>query len=206
MGSFLYPVPPGAERAELVRLLIETGAFLHSDKPTFKLASGGMSDFYINLKGALSHAPLRHLVGTWIYRLVAGEDLQGVGGLVFGACPIANAVSDAAYHIDKRQILSFIVRKSEKGHGLGKMVEGASQPGDRVLIVDDVVTSGGSTIEAIQKSREAGLEVVAAIAVVDRQERQGRRNIETKGGVPFSALCTRDDLIAAFKAQPSKTS
>ena len=203
MSATLCPVSFEAEKAELVKLLIQTGAFHYSDEPTFKLASGQLSKFYVNCKCVFSYAEFRRLVGTWIYRLeeplVASGEIQAVGGLVYGACPIANAVSDAA-HVDKKQLLSFIIRKEKKGHGLDRLVEGAVKPGMRVLIVDDVVTSGGSTIEAIDKAVAEGLKVVAAVAIVDRQEQNGAERIRAKN-LPFTSLCTRDELISAWNAR-----
>ena len=203
MTATLSQVSFEAEKAELVRLLIDTGAFQFSDVPKFKLVSGQLSSFYIDNKKAFSHAKFRKLVGRWVYRLVAEKvarrEIEAVGGLILGACPIAQATSDAADN-DGRELLYFTIRKKEKEHGLGNLVEGAVHPGNKVLIVDDVVTSGGSTIEAIDKARGHNLEVVEAIAIVDRQEQDGANNIRARG-VPFRGLCTRDDLILAWKSR-----
>lgn len=179
-------------RDRLLQILIETKAFQYSDTPTFKLASGAMSQFYVDCRVGLSYPEMRQIVGHLMADRIAGDQIDVVGGLAVAAIPIAVAVSDAAYD-SGRLIRSFVVRKEAKSHGLGKLVEGAFKPGDRALIVEDVITSGKSTIEAIQKSREAGLEIVRAIAIIDRLEQNGRQNIEAEG-VPCEALCTLEDL------------
>lgn len=181
-------------RDRLLQILIETGSFRYSEKPAFALASGVMSRYYVDCKVGLSHPQMREIVGQLIVERIAGLNVGAVGGLLVGAYPIAIAVSDAAYR-SGNLIRAFVVRKDPKAHGLKKLLEGDVQEGDRVVIVDDVITSGGSTIEAIKKSRDAGLEVLKAIAIIDRQEQNGRRNIEAEN-VPFEALCTLDELQA----------
>jgi len=180
-------------RDRLLRILVETGSFRFSETP-FALASGAMSNYYVDCKVGLSHARMREIVGQLIMERIAGLDVGAVGGLLIGAYPIAIAVSDADSKTGK-EIRAFAVRKDPKKHGTKKLLEGDVQAGDRVVIVDDVITSGGSTIEAIQKSREAGLQVVKAVAIIDRQEQNGRKNIEAEG-IPFEALCTLDELQA----------
>ncbi len=123
--------------------------------------------------------------------------VQAVGGMMIGAYPVAIAVSDA---VDRKglQVPTFIVRKEPKIHGMKKYIEGAVEPGMRVLVVDDVVTSGKSTVDAINRCRDEGLRVVKAIALIDRQEQQGRENIE-KTGVSFDSILTLKDLLSAYK-------
>jgi len=171
-----------ATREELLQILIKTKAFKSSPTSIFPLASGEMSPFYIDCKVGLSHQEARRIVGEMILDLVHGP-IDAVGGLLIGAYPIAIAVSDAAYRR----------RKEPKSHGLKKLIEGDVSKGDRVLIVDDVITSGKSTIEAIRKSREEGLIVAQAIAIVDREEQEGSKKIQNEG-VRFAALCTLLDL------------
>ncbi|MDX1440133.1 MAG: phosphoribosyltransferase family protein [Rubricoccaceae bacterium] len=115
-----------------------------------------------------------------------------------GAIPIAIAVSDAAYRAGERKLPAFVVRKERKGHGLKKTIEGMEPDGQRVLIVDDVVTSGKSTIEAIRRCREKGLKVESVVCLVDRDEMGGRKAIEDEG-VVFSSLYTLLDLTRASK-------
>jgi orotate phosphoribosyltransferase len=184
----------------LVQILLDTHSFKSSPVPTYHLASGVLSQFYIDCKLALSYPEARQLVGKLIYDRVRSLDFDAVGGLLIGAYPIAIAVSDAA-HSSGKTILAFGVRKDAKEHGLKKVIEGDVSRGQRVLIVDDVITSGKSTIEAIRKCRQEGLEVLKAIALIDRQEQDGRRNIEAEG-VTFEALFTLDQL-RSFKA-PSR--
>ena len=181
-----------AIREQLLQILIKTKAFKSSPTPIFKLASGEMSSFYIDCRVGLSHPEARQIVGDMILDLIQ-QPVDAVGGLLIGAYPIAIAVSDAAYRRNGQIIRAFAVRKEPKPHGLGNLIEGDVSKGDRVVIVDDVITSGGSTIKAIQSSREAGFKVSQAIAIIDREEREGRKRIEEQG-VKFDALCTLQDL------------
>jgi orotate phosphoribosyltransferase len=201
------------DKEHLIRLLVETKAFQWSPTPVFTLASGAKSDVYVDCRIALSYPEARRAVGELMLKRAAGGAGAGagagappsaVGGLLIGAFPIAIAVSDAAHRRDGTLIRVFVVRKEPKQHGLKKLVEGAVQPGDRALIVDDVVTSGGSTIEAIRRSREFGLEVTRAVAIIDREEQEGRAKIEAEG-VSFDALCTLQDLRRAAGARAASS-
>jgi orotate phosphoribosyltransferase len=140
----------------------------------------------------LSHPEARRIVGEMMLDLIQ-QQADAVGGLLIGAYPIAIAVSDAAYRRNGQEIRVFAVRKEPKLHGLGNLIEGDVAKGDRVVIVDDVITSGGSTIKAIQSCREAGFKVSQAIAIIDREEQEGRKRIEEQG-VKVDALCTLQDL------------
>ena len=115
-----------------------------------------------------------------------------------GADPIANATAYSSW-LRGRPIQSFIVRKTSKDHGIIATIEGKVKPGDRVAVVDDVVTTGGSTLQAISACREAGLEIVGALTLVDRQEMNGRENIQKQ--VPnFKSLVTRDEVMRMYRA------
>jgi len=119
------------------------------------------------------------------------------GGLEIGAIPLGTAISDFAYTASPSRILrTFVVRKQAKDHGLGKRIEGATQPGDHGLIVDDVLTSGGSLIKAVHAAREAELTVTHALVIVDREEQDGKRSVEQEG-VTLIRLLTLEDLKAA---------
>lgn len=177
----------------LLQITVET-SFNISPEPIYPLASGTLSKYYIDCKIALSHPEVRELIGDLILDQVPFEDLDAVGGLALGAYPIAVAVSDALYRTRGKSIRAFVVRKEPKGHGLKKHIEGDVIPGDRVLIVDDVITSGNSTMDAIVKSRDEGLNVVRAIALIDRQELRGAKRIQ-EAGIPLCALFTLQDLI-----------
>jgi orotate phosphoribosyltransferase len=187
-------------RDRLLQILIDTRAFQFSPTPIFKLASGSLSSFYVDCRLALSHAECREIVGELMLERIGPVNAGAVGGLLIGAYPIAIAVSDAAHRRRKGDLRVFVVRKEPKGHGLNKLIEGDVKPGERAVIVDDVITSGGSTLEAIRKCREFGLVVARAIAIVDREEQGGRQRIEAEG-VPADALCTLQDLRGAVEAR-----
>ena len=114
-----------------------------------------------------------------------------------GAIPLATAISDYAFATQPRKTYrTFVVRKQAKDHGLGKQIEGAIKPNDHVLVVDDVLTSGGSLLQAIQAAKEAQLHVSHALVIVDRQEQNGKQKIEAQG-VSLISLLTLDDLKTA---------
>jgi orotate phosphoribosyltransferase len=180
----------------LIQHILKT-SFHYSDAPKFQLASGQLSQYYIDCRIALSDAAFRKRAGEMILEKLGKIQVQAVGGMMIGAYPVAIAVSDAA---DRRgmNLPTFIVRKEAKSHGLKKFIEGAVEKGDCVLVVDDVVTSGKSTVDAIKRCRDEGLQVVKAIALIDRQEQEGRKNIE-KTGVSFDSVLTLKDLLSAYK-------
>jgi len=187
-----------AMQERLLHLLTEK-SFQMSDTPEFPLASGTLSQYYIDCKKAFSYPEARESIGRLIAARCKGSNFTAVGGLVIGAYPVAIAVSDALYRSEGREIRVFIVRKEPKKHGLRKRIDGDVEKGESVLVVDDVITSGGSTIEAIRQCREAGLTVVRAIAIIDREEQDGRRHIEAEG-VEFEALYTLSDLKEHYES------
>ncbi len=180
----------------LLEILVET-SYHESETPTIPLSSGKFSRFYIDCKKALSYPEARELAAELILAKLRTQEIQAVGGIALGAYPIAIAVSDALYRLTGKEIRAFVVRKEPKTHGLQKYLEGDVKQGERVLIVDDVITTGGSTLMAISKSREAGFDVMQAIAIVDRAEENGRENIE-RVQVPFAAIFTVQDLQRAY--------
>jgi len=182
-------------KERLIKLLLEK-SFKYSDEPVFKLASGRMSNYYIDCRKTTHSAEGKHLIGSIIAEMIRDLDVRAIGGLTMGADPVACAVSHAAF-LGGRNIASFSVRKEQKEHGMKKQVEGDVQSGDRVVIVDDVITTGGSTIRAIQAARSEGLDVVRVIALVDREE-GGRQEIE-KHVADVAAVCTRTELINAYR-------
>lgn len=177
-----------AQIERLSQILVET-SFHASSEPIYRLTSGVLSRYYVDCKIALSYPEFRQIAGELILEKNGALSIEAVGGMALGAYPIALAVSDAFYRLTGRTVRAFVVRKEPKSHGMKKYVEGDVRKGDRVLIVDDVITTGGSTIDAIARSREEGLEVVKAVALIDRQELDGAKNIEACG-VPFDALVT----------------
>ena len=182
------------EKKRLLEILYTT-SYQYSEVPSFPLSSGVLSRHYIDCKKAFSNPEARRLIGELIFEKIYDLPAHAIGGPAIGAYPIAIAVSDIAY-AKKGQILNaFVVRREPKRHGLKKFIEGDVKPGDQVIIVDDVITSGRSTIEAIEKCREARLIVLKAVSLVDREEENGRKNIE-QYGIALDALFTMSDFTA----------
>src|SRR6266403_727484 len=158
-------------RQELLRLLA-TKSFRLGE---FKLSSGGTSDYYLDCRTTTLDARGAQLTGQVFLEEIRarGWDTQAIGGLTLGADPIvvAVAVTSGAVH-------GFLVRKAEKQHGTGQRIEGFREKGARVVIVDDVCTTGSSTVQAIEAAREYGFEVVGVMCLVERQDAHGRPSVE----------------------------
>lgn len=155
-------------KAELIELLC-CKSFKVSEEPVFKLVSGRMSRYYVNCKPTTLSPRGMFLAGHLIFDAIQNDHLIGAGGLTFGADPLAMAtafVSELFHH----PIQAFSIRKTQKDHGMIRWIEGDIQPGDRVAILEDVITTGGSTIKAIERARESGLDVVKVVVLVDREE------------------------------------
>jgi orotate phosphoribosyltransferase len=181
----------------LLELILEY-SFQYSETPGFKLAHGGTSRFYFNCKRVTLDPEGQYLIGNLVFEALRDLQINAVGGLTLGADPIANATAYSSW-LRGRPIQSFIVRKTSKDHGIIVPIEGKVKPGDRVAVVDDVITTGGSTLQAISACREAGLEIAGALTLVDRQEMNGRENIQKQ--VPnFKALVTRDEVMRMYRA------
>lgn len=179
----------------LIELIIEK-AFKYSKDPVFRLVSGNMSNYYFNCKAVTLHPEGMYLVGNLIFDLISDLAVKGIGGLTLGADPIACAVAYTS-HTRKRPIEAFVVRKTAKAHGTMQWIEGNVTKGDGVVIVDDVITTGKSTIEAITKALESGLRIVAVVALIDRQE-GGREAVEALG-YRLNALITRDEVMERYR-------
>ena len=170
----------------------------------FTLSSGGTSDYYIDCRTTTLHAEGGRLTGEAILDLLTAHGIQAdaVGGLTMGADPIVSNVATAsawrALSNPSAPLLhGFLVRKAEKAHGTGRRIEGFCKPGARVVIVDDVCTTGGSTINALEAAREAGMVIAAVVCIVERQEANGRPAVEAAAaGAPFLALFTAKDVRA----------
>jgi orotate phosphoribosyltransferase len=180
----------------------------------FKLSSGGTSDYYIDCRITTLDAEGGCFVGQAILELLDEHhvDAEAVGGLTMGADPIVSAVAIAtgwraieAVQQGKPQpqvLHGFLVRKAEKAHGTGRRIEGFCRPGARVVIVDDVCTTGASTINAIEAAREAGMIAAAVVCIVERQEANGRPAVEAAAqGAPFLSLYTANDVRAEHVSQ-----
>ncbi len=188
-------------KKKLINILVSKSLQV-APNPIFKLASGAISDTYIDCKKTTLTAEGAYLIGNIFFDKISHLNVNKIGGLTLGADPIAEAVAYTSY-LKKRPIDAFVVRKKSKEHGLQLKIEGDVQKGDNVVIVDDVVTTGSSTVEAIIKAREFGLNIVKVIVLVDRQE-GGKDNI-VKQGVEFEAVITKEDLLDEYNRRTNKT-
>ena len=188
-------------RAALLRLLSTLSFRLGQ----FTLSSGASSDYYIDCRTTTLHAEGGRLTGLVMLDLIHQHKLlpDAIGGLTMGAdplvCNVASASAWARVHGSSAPLIQgFLVRKTEKAHGTGRKIEGFNQPGARVVIVDDVCTTGGSTITAIESAREAGMAVVGVMCLVEREEHNGRPAVEAAAGpgVPFLSVFTANDVRA----------
>lgn len=181
-------------KTELIDMLCRK-SFKYSKEPIYKLVSGRMSQFYVNCKPVTLCARGMFLAGHLLFEEIKDDDVTGVGGLTFGADPLAVATAFAS-EMKAKPINAFSIRKTRKDHGMIRWIEGDIQPGERVAIIDDVATTGGSTIKAIERARSEGLEVVKAVIFVDRQE-GGIDNIRKH--VPnVTSVVTRDELVERY--------
>jgi orotate phosphoribosyltransferase len=183
----------GSKRSRLLELLKQT-SYRESETASFHLASGMLSKYYVDCKYVLSYPEARKILASLICELIKNETIDSVGGLELGAYPIATSVSDKLYTDTGRVVRAFVVRKDRKKHGIETLIAGDGRQGDHVLVVDDVITSGSSAIQAIETVRQAGMTVNHVVALVDREESDGKKNIEARG-VKFDALFTLTDLI-----------
>jgi orotate phosphoribosyltransferase len=177
-----------------VSRLLEMLKQLSYEQREVTLASGKKSDFYIDCKQTVLTAEGHFLVGTAICELLEGTapEVKAIGGLTMGADPIASATATISWQRGK-PLDAFYIRKEPKGHGTQKWLEGDKvvRAGTRVAIVEDVCTTGGSTLKAIERARLHGLEVVRVVTLVDREE-GGREAVEQ--AVPMSALFKKSDF------------
>ena len=158
----------------------------------FKLSSGGTSDYYIDCRITTLDAKGARLTGEVFLEEIGqrGWKPKAIGGLTMGADPIVVAVSVVGGELN-----GFLVRKAEKQHGTGQRIEGFREKGARVVIVDDVCTTGASTVQAIEAAREFGFEVVGVMCLVEREEAKGRANVEkAAGAAPFVSIFTANDV------------
>jgi len=184
----------GNARQHLLSLLAEK-SFRLGD---FKLSSGGTSDYYIDCRLTTLDATGALLTGQAVLEEIRnrGWHVDAIGGLTMGADPIVVATSVLSAQQGK-PIQGFLVRKAGKTHGTGQRIEGFRQKPARVVIVDDVCTTGASTIQAIEAAREFGFDIVGVLCLVERQEAGGRANVEKAAApAPFVALFTASDVRA----------
>ena len=193
----MYPDAVGDPRDQLLKLLLRH-SFQYSADPIFTLASGRKSRYYINCKKTSFMPEAMPLLGRLFFERIKavehrnGQRIDAVGGLTLGADPIACAT---AYHsaLEGAPIQAFSVRKEPKAHGAQKWVEGFEESGARVAIIEDVITTGASTLKAIDGALHAGFKIAAVLALVDRQE-GGREELQ-KLGYKLEAIYTAEDLL-----------
>src|SRR2546429_7479713 len=192
--------PHSGARKELLRLLADKSFRLGE----FKLSSGATSDYYIDCRTTTLDAKGSRLTGEVFVEEIRkrGWKPHAIGGLTMGADPIVVAVS-----VVSGELHGFLVRKAEKQHGTGQRIEGFREKGARVVIVDDVCTTGASTVQAIEAARDFGFEIVGVMCLVERQEARGRTSVE-KASAParFVAIFNADDVRREHALQNDETS
>ena len=178
-------------RAQLLDLLVRH-SYQYEAEPVFQLTSGRRSQFYVNCKTTTMRRDAADLIAK-AFEAHIPEAARAVGGLTLGADPIAYAIRD----LSRLPLDAFVVRKTPKEHGLRKAIEGPISAGLPVVVLDDVVTTGGSTLLAIEACRAAGLQIVAVLVLVDRMEDGGLDRIKSVAGpVPVHTIFTREELHA----------
>jgi orotate phosphoribosyltransferase len=182
-------------KRRLAEIILEK-SFQYRDDPPFTLASGKTSNYYFNCKMTTLDPEGMYLIGNILFDMLHDADVTAAGGLTLGADPIANALSLVSYQKNK-SIKSFVVRKDVKNHGTKSPIEGNVVPGERVVIIDDVITTGGSTITAIELAKGAGLIVDRVIALIDREE-GGRENIKRYVD-RVDAVLTRSEIMDLYR-------
>jgi orotate phosphoribosyltransferase len=159
---------------------------------TFQLASGDTSAYYIDGKSIEVFSRGAYLIGEVLYGRTRNLNIRGMGGLEVGAIPLTTAAA-VAYQRHGLELEGFWVRDQAKDHGTKKRIEGKLEPGSRVVVVDDVITRGTSSLKAVQEARNAGAQVVRVLALVDRL--QGARELfENQHDLPFEAVFTIRDF------------
>jgi len=178
-----------------------------ADKPfrlgEFKLSSGGTSDYYIDCRTTTLDAKGSRLTGEVFFEEIRrrGWKARAIGGLTMGADPIVVAVAVVSGELD-----GFLVRKAEKQHGTGQRIEGFREKGSRVVIVDDVCTTGASTVQAIEAAREFGFDVVGVMCLIEREDAKGRPSVEKAAGpAPFVSIFTANDVRKEHMLQNDET-
>ena len=187
-------------RQELLELLARKSFRLGE----FQLSSGGTSDYYIDCRVTTLDAKGTQLTGKVFLEEIneQGWEPQAIGGLTLGADPIVVAVS-----VTSGTVHGFLVRKSEKQHGTGQRIEGFREKGAKVVIVDDVCTTGASTIQAIEAARDFGFQVVGAMCLVERQEAGGRVAVQKAAApAPFVAVFSANDIRQEHALMNDETS
>ncbi len=184
---------PNTESRTRLRDIVRARSF--STGGSVKLASGRTSNFYFNMKPTMLDPEGAHLIGELVLDAIADVPADYVGGLEMGAVPLATAIAVAG-HARGRRLPAFFVRKTPKDHGTEKLVEGLapgeSLSGKRVIIVEDVTTTGGSSMKAIEAARKDGAEIACVVTIVDRDEGAVENFAAAK--LAFRAILTIEDF------------
>ena len=179
-------------KEQLKKIIVE----MSYEEREVTLASGRKSNFYFDGKQTTLHAQGGLLVGKAFWEVIKQFEgpIHGVGGLTLGADPIATATSIAA-ELAGDSVHAFIIRKEPKGHGTGQWLEGRKNlpPGSRVVIVEDVTTTGGSSMKAVERAQEEGLVVLGVVTLVDREE--GARDAIEGAGQQLRAVFTKSEVV-----------
>lgn len=188
VASELLAAPLAATRARLRQLLLERAV----RRGEFILASGRKSSYYVDGKMVTLHPDGLFCLSRLMLEILQQNQIQAVGGPTLGADPIAGAIALLS-HLTGSPMTAFIVRKEPKGHGTGKRIEGEIPPGARVAIVEDVVTTAGSILRAVEAVKEeTGAQVVLTTVLLDREE--GGTEAIRDSGLKFFPLFTRSEL------------
>jgi orotate phosphoribosyltransferase len=203
-GAVVTLLPGGSVNSMKNRLLeiVLEKSFQYAEEPIFKLVSGGVSNFYFNCKPTMLDPEGKELIGRLVFAKIRDLEVSGIGGLELGSVPISSAVSLIS-QLEGKPIKEFIVRKEKKDHGIPAKVEGDFSQGERVVVVDDVITTGGSTIKAIEAVEGLGLKVAKVVVLVDREEMNGRQNIQ-KLCFEVEALITRSEVMDLYKRRKAQ--
>ena len=195
MTTHSAPPPPttAQDRARLIAIIKQRSFEKGAER---KLASGRTSSFYFNMKPTMLHAEGAHLIGRLVLDALKGESVDLVGGLEMGAVPIAAAVA-ATSQAAGWPVSAFFVRKQTKEHGTQSLIEGLAKgeslKGKRIVVLEDVTTTGGSALQAVEALRAEGAVVARVLTLVDRKE--GAAQTFAKAGLAFSALLSTDDFL-----------
>jgi orotate phosphoribosyltransferase len=192
--------PPERDDMDQLRDLLIRQSFRYSDRPVFKLASGRMSPYYVDCKRVTLDPRGAALIGRLVFARIRSLHPMGIGGLTLGADPIALAVALTS-HLHGQPIPAFIIRKEPKGHGSRAWIEGNLPEGADVVVVEDVVTTGGSTLKAIERLKAHGCTILKVLALVDREE--GGREMIEGSGYALESLFTVKDLLSRAGDFPS---
>ena len=179
-------------KRRLARIIVEK-SYKEGD---FTLTSGKKSDYYFDCKPTALHPEGSYLLGRLFLELLEDYAIAGVGGMTLGADPLVSSVTVVS-HLEGRPLPGFIVRKKPKGHGTNQFLEGLVNfsQGDKVVLLEDVVTTGGTLLTALERVRAEGLDVVGIVSVLDREE-GGRENL-AGAGYELRSIFTRSELLDA---------